>query len=57
MVLIGMIVGAGAWAVSQHDAIEERSEARQQRSEDRLIQGLNRVESKVDGVMEHLLAE
>ncbi len=55
MVLIGMIIGAGAWAVAEHDKVDAQCEARVLRSEDRLSNSVERIERKLDWIIEQMI--
>ena len=55
MTIVALFGGAGAWAVSEHGAIEARAEARVLRSEDRVGDRLDSIERKIDLLTEILI--
>ncbi len=53
--IIGMVGGAGAWAVAEHNGIEARAEAKVLRAEDRVSNRLDRLEAKIDALLRLML--
>lgn len=55
LVIIATLGGAGAWAVAQHENIEARAEVRVLRSDDRNAASIQRLENKIDILINYLL--